>query len=75
MAKMMTVIKDGNKVQMTYDDICHDLGFIPEIKFVRVTNHGTICWTIGKPGEIQALRAAVKSHGYVMSKKLRTCVL
>ena len=53
-----------------YDAICHELGFIPSVHFVEITNRGTITYTCGKPQEIRALYKAVIDHGYQPSKNL-----
>lgn len=55
---------------MTYDEVCHDLGFIPDVHFVRVTTRGTISFTCGKPDEVRALLSAVRRQGYVAEKNL-----
>lgn len=55
----------------SYESICHELGFIPETHFVRVTRSGKISYTAGKPSEIKALRKACAEKGYEMSKALR----
>lgn len=66
----MKVIKNGNKVEMEYGDICKELGFVPEFHFVEITNRGTITFTIGKPDEIKELYKAVVDNGYKASAKL-----
>ena len=66
----MKVIKNGNKVEMEYSDICKELGFVPESHFVEVTNRGTITFTVGKPDEIKDLYKAVADNGYKVSAKL-----
>lgn len=66
----MKVIKNGNKVEMSYEEVCAELGFIASVHFVKVTSAGTIGYTVGKPYEINALRAAVKANGYKASKSL-----
>lgn len=70
----MNVIFNNKHVSMEYIDICMDLGFIPETRFVKVTNRGTITFTVGKPYEIKALYKSVIDHGYKPSGKLVKCV-
>lgn len=67
----MKIIINGNKQEMSYEDVCKRLGFIPEIHFVKVTTRGTVDFTIGKPNEIRALKRAITREGMVMSKKLK----
>lgn len=33
----MQVVKNGEKIEMTYDEVCYDLGFCPAVRFVDVT--------------------------------------
>lgn len=66
----MNVIFNNKHVSMEYINICMDLGFIPETRFVKVTNRGTITFTVGKPNEIKALYKNVIDHGYKPSGKL-----
>lgn len=66
----MKVFKNGTLVNMTYEDICRELEFIPDINFVKVTNCGTISFTCGKPDEIKTLRKNVIDNGYKLSVKL-----
>lgn len=56
---------------MTYDDVCHELGFIPDVHFVEITTRGTITFTCGKPHEIKALYNSVYEHGFCPAKSLR----
>ena len=65
----MNVIHNNKHVSMEYIDICMNLGFIPETRFVKVTNRGTITFTVGKPYEIKALYKSVIDHGYKPSGK------
>lgn len=53
-----------------YDGICHELGFIPNVHFVKITTRGTIDYTFGKPDEVKALYYATIKHGYTPSKHL-----
>lgn len=50
--------------EMTYEDVCKDLGFLPGVSFVHITKTGTISYTCGKPEEIRALYRAVEEKGY-----------
>ena len=59
---------DGTTVTMSYEDLCHDLGIIPSIKFVAVTSRQTISYTVGKPDEIGYLKSMCRKKGYVMAK-------
>lgn len=60
---------DWHKVEMSYEDLCKDLGFIPEAHFVDVTKSGTIYGTFGKPEDFLALRIAVRDNGYKMKSR------
>ena len=68
--KKYKVIRDGEKIEMSYEDVCHTLGFIPYVNFVKVTTRGTITFTIGKPCEIRSLLVAVKANGFKPAKSL-----
>jgi hypothetical protein len=61
---------DGSVVTMSYDNLCHDLGIIPSIRFVAVTSRQTISYTAGKPNEIRYLARMCKEKGYVPAKAL-----
>lgn len=65
----MRVIKNGQPTQMTYEDVCKDLGFIAGVKFVEVSNRGTITFTCGRPSEIRSLYSTVLSKGYKPTRK------
>lgn len=62
---------DGSTIEITYQALCHDLGFIPEVEFVSITTRGTISFPIGRPHEIKALKQACIQKGYVPSAKLK----
>lgn len=47
-----------------YDEICRELGFLPECEFVKIMNRGTITFTCGSPEEVKALYKAVIDHRY-----------
>lgn len=66
----MNVIKDNKLISMSYEDVCADLGYIPETKFVKVTNRGTISFTAGKMLEVKALYRNTVNRGYKPFVKL-----
>lgn len=70
MKNVMVKKVDGSAISLTYEELCHDLGFLPAIRFVKVTNRHTVTFTCGKLNEIRALRKACKDRGYVMAKSL-----
>lgn len=70
----MKVWKNNEKQEMTYEEVCRDLGFTPSVNFVKVTTAGTIGFWAGKPNEIRALYKSVEEHGYMPSKALLECV-
>lgn len=70
MKNVMVKMVDGSAASLTYDELCHDLGFLPAVRFVKVTNRHTVTFTCGKLNEIRALRKACRDHGYVMAKSL-----
>ena len=61
---------DGSIVEMSYYDVCKDLGYNPEVEFINITSAGTISFYLIKPDEIFPLLSSVKSKGYVPSQKL-----
>lgn len=61
---------NGTTQEMTYVDVCRELGFIADVHFVEITTRGTISFTLGKPDEIRSLRNAVREHGFVPSHAL-----
>ena len=68
--KKCKVIRNGEKIEMVYEDICNALGFIASSHFVEITTRGTITFTLGKPYEIRSLLAEVKDNGFKPSKSL-----
>lgn len=66
----MIVIKNGEKKQMSYEEICKEPGFIASSNFVKVTTRGTITFRLGKPYEIRALYKSVKEYGFKPSASL-----
>lgn len=63
---------DGSTCEMTYNDICAELGFSASIEFVKITNAGTISFTCGKMNEVRSLLSSVISNGYIPAKRLIT---
>jgi hypothetical protein len=59
-----------NNVTMSYEDLCRDLGFIPKVRFVEVTNRHTVTYSCGKPEEVRALARACRERGYVAARSL-----
>ena len=71
MKKKYKVIINDKKVEMTYEDICHDLGFAPECNFVRITTANTIGFWVATPDEARALVAACRRKGYKVKRTLQ----
>ena len=65
----MNVIKDNKLISMSYEDVCADLGYMPEAKFVKVTNRGTITFTVGRTSEIKRLYRNVIDKKYKPTKE------
>lgn len=61
---------DGTVCEMEYVDVCKDLGYIAEVKFIKITTAGTISFYLAKPDEVRPLLSAVKSKGYVPARSL-----
>lgn len=68
--KAYKVYVKGEEKEMSYEDVCKALGFIPEIGFVDITDTGAITFTIGKPEEIKKLHSNCQSRGFKISKRL-----
>lgn len=66
----MLVVKNGEKTQMNYEEVCKELGITAGIQFVKITNVGTIGFTCGKPDEICYLLKQCERMGYKASQKL-----
>lgn len=64
------VIRNDERIEMVYEDICHALGFIADVEFVKVTTRGTITFTVGTPSEVRSLLSAVKGNGFIPAKSL-----
>jgi hypothetical protein len=64
----MKVLKNGEKVEMNYKDVCKELGYKPDVNFVKVNNQGYIGFTVGKPDEIRRLYRNVTNKGFTPSK-------
>ena len=60
----MQVVKNGEKIEMTYDEVCYDLGFCLAVRFVDITPRVEVTFTTGRPEEARALYQAVKDRGY-----------
>jgi hypothetical protein len=71
MCKTIKVIKNDELITTTYNDICHELGFSPEIAFIKITNNHKISFWCGRPQEIIDLYNACKNKGYAISEKLK----
>ena len=69
----MKVSVNGNKVEMTYEEICHKLGYRADVGFVEVTNRGTITFTLAKPDEVTPLLHAVVRAGMRPALSLLKC--
>lgn len=54
-----------------YIEVCKQLGFSPEVHFVKLNPGGSIGFTAGKPDEIRSLLAACERHGLRPSRGLR----
>ena len=68
--KLYKVWRNGTKVEMTYDEVCHALDIIPESHFVRITTAGTVTFTTGKPDEIRFLYNHITDNGFRASSAL-----
>lgn len=66
----MRVVKNKKMISISYEDLCKDLGFIPDVNFIKVTNRGTITFTAGKMLEVKALYRNTVNRGYKPSVKL-----
>lgn len=66
--------QDGSKVLMTYDEVCTQLGYRPEVHFVEITTAGTIAVTLGKPHEVLGLAQAITAAGFVQAVSLRQMI-
>lgn len=38
----MQVVKNGEKIEMTYDEVCYDFGFCPAARFMDITPRGRL---------------------------------
>ncbi|BAL85139.1 hypothetical protein SELR_pSRC300660 (plasmid) [Selenomonas ruminantium subsp. lactilytica TAM6421] len=48
-----TIIPAKKARAKDYDKVCHELGFNPGVKFIKITTRGTIGFTCGKPEEFR----------------------
>lgn len=62
--------ENGEFVEIAYDELCHNFGFVPDSRFV-VVRRGVISWSAGKDHEILSLKKACLELGYRTSKALR----
>lgn len=65
---------NGEYEIMSYDELCHRLGIIPDVQFVEVNKNGYIDFTLGKPREIVYLARAAREQGFKISKNLRKTI-
>jgi len=65
--RKMKVLKNGEKVEMNYKDVCKELGYKPDVHFVKITTQGRIGFTVGKPDEIWGLYRSVTNKGFTPS--------
>lgn len=71
----MKVIINGETVRMKYADICHKLGFTPEVQFVKVTRTGRIDFTLAfRQSEAEALWDSIIDNGMEPSVTFRRFV-
>jgi len=61
---------DGSTREMSYENVCRNLGFDPKVHFVDITHTGQITYTIGRPDELRSLLKACRRLGYIPSKSL-----
>lgn len=73
-SKRYGVIRYGAKVPMTYNHVCYTMGINPEVRFLKITNRGTLSYTCGKPDEIADLLREIEKNGYKPSRKLVSAV-
>ena len=58
-------------VDKSYEEICAELGFLAEVKFVEIYENGKIGFSCGKPNEIKSLWYAIREAGYLPSYKIK----
>lgn len=71
MTKEKTIKINGATEKHTYEEVCNLLGMNHEIRFVEITNRGTISFTAGKQHEIRLLLNRVNAAGMVPAKALK----
>ena len=71
---MILSMTDGTVRIESYEQVCKNLGFDSDSHFVKVTNRGTVTYTVGKPNEIRLLKKACRENGYKMAKSLSETV-
>ena len=66
----MQVVKNGEKIEMTYDEVCYDFGFCPAARFVDITPRGAVTFTVGRPEEVRALYQPAQKFAALMRPRL-----
>lgn len=74
MSEIYKVRKTDCIHEMTYEDVCKELGFYPDVGFVEITKSGTITFTLGKPHEIRALYRSVIENGFIPANRMKTAL-
>lgn len=64
-------IPSATEQSTRYIEVCKQLGFSPEARFVKLNPGGSIGFTAGKPDEVRSLLAACERTGLRPSRKLR----
>lgn len=65
----ITTYSEWEKEEKTYDEVCNNLGFIPDVRFVHITNSGTIAGTLCLQPSDQ--RAAAQLRLFLREKSTR----
>ena len=53
----------GRAREIVYADVCNRLGMRADIRFVKITDRGSITFTSGKPEEVRLLLRRVRETG------------
>lgn len=61
----------GGYVKLSYKDLCHKLGIIPDIHFAVVTMAGYIDFTCGKLNEIIYLANKAEEQGFLIGRGMK----
>ena len=67
--------KSGEYVKLSYKDLCHKLGIIPDIHFVVVTLAGYIDFTCGKINEIVYLANKTEEQGFLIGRGMKQTLI